>query len=147
MSVFLVSGSFSKFCHSQRLNMILNLETKIVVRFLVVGTINTVFGLGIYWLLLSVGLSYQWASLLSLFLGILFSYNNHRVTVFKSRGKFAIYVLVWFFIYFANIALISAIRNYIGDYLAGVAIMPVSIVLSFVLMKWLVFRPVKGYGV
>ena len=126
--------------------MILNLEIETIVRFLAVGTINTLFGLGVYWLLLYVGLSYQLASLLSLILGIFFSYNNHRFAVFKSQGRFVIYILVWFFIYFVNIALISAIRNYIGDYFAGVATMPVIIVLSFVLMKWLVFRPVKGYG-
>lgn len=146
MSVFFLPGSYPNFRHVQRLNMILNAKIEIIVRFLVVGTINTLFGLGVYWLLLYAGLSYQLGSLLSLILSLFFSYNNHRLAVFKSQGRFVIYILVWSFIYFVNIALISAIRSYIGDYLAGVAAMPVTITLSFVLMKWFVFRPVKEYG-
>jgi len=127
--------------------MISNLEIGKIILFLVVGAINTLFGLGIYWLFLYAGLSYPLASLLSLFAGVLFSYNNHRKAVFKSRGRFLVYVLVWFFIYVVNIALISAVRNYIGDYFAGVATLPVIIILSYVLMKWLVFRPFKEIGI
>jgi putative flippase GtrA len=127
--------------------MISNLEIEKIVLFLVVGTINTLFGLGVYCFFLYAGLSYPLASLLSLLAGVLFSYNNHSKVVFKSRGRFLVYVLVWFFIYIVNIALISAIRNYIGDYFAGIAILPVIIILSYVLMKWLVFRPFKEIGI
>jgi putative flippase GtrA len=127
--------------------MILLRETGLLLRFLAVGVINTGFGIGVYWLLLYVGMPYQGASLFSLILGIIFSFNSHRVAVFRTGGGFFRYVLVWLSIYFVNIALIAMIRDEIGDYLAAIALLPVNVVLSFVLMKYFVFRPMKEYGV
>jgi putative flippase GtrA len=120
-------------------------DTGFLLRFLMVGAVNTSFGISAYWLLLYVGLSYQWASLLSLLLGIIFSFNSHRLAVFKTGGGFFRYVLVWVFIYFVNIEMIAIVRDYIGDYIAGVAVLPVNAALSFLLMKRFVFRPKKDY--
>jgi putative flippase GtrA len=119
----------------------------ILLRFLMVGVVNTSFGISVYWLLLYVGLSYQWSSLFSFIFSIIFSFNSHRLAVFKTSGGFFRYVFIWLSIYFINIELISVIRDDIGDYLAGIAILPFNIVLSFILMKHFVFRPVKEYGV
>jgi putative flippase GtrA len=118
-----------------------------LLRFLAVGVVNTCFGIGVYWLLLYAGMPYQGASLFSLILGIIFSFNSHRVAVFRTDGRFFRYILVWLSIYFANIALIAMIRDDIGDYLAAIALLPVNVVLSFILMKRFVFRSVKKYGV
>jgi len=123
--------------------MISHRDTGILLRFLMVGVINTAFAVGLYWLFLYAGLSYQWASLLSLILGIIFSFNSHRLAVFKTGGGFFRYVLVWVSIYFVNIELISIIRDDIGDYIAGIAVLPANVTLSFALMKYFVFRPVK----
>ena len=125
-------------------NRISIFETGLVLRFLAVGVANTSFGIGVYWLLLYTGLSYQWAVALSLALGIVFGFNNHRLHVFKARGGFVRYVLVWAFIYVVNIASISVLRIYVGDYIAGVALLPVNVLLSFILMKWFVFQISKG---
>lgn len=119
--------------------MVSNFDAGQIFRFLVVGVLNTLFSVGIYWLLLYVGLSYQWAAALSMVLGIFFSFNNHRSLVFKTSGGFVRYVLVWFVIYLVNIAFISAVRRYVGDYVAGVALLPVNVLLSFLLMKRFVF--------
>lgn len=119
----------------------------ILLRFLAVGVVNTAFGIGVYWLLLYTGLAYPWASLLSLLVGIVFSFNSHRLAVFKTGGDFFRYVSVWASIYFVNIELISIIREDTGDYVAGIAVLPVNVVLSFILMKRFVFRPAKEYGV
>lgn len=127
--------------------MISPLDTGSLLRFLAVGVINTGFGIGVYWLLLYAGMPYQGASLFSLILGIIFSFNSHRVAVFRTDGRFFRYILVWLSIYFANIALIAMIRDDIGDYLAAIALLPVNVVLSFILMKRFVFRSVKKYGV
>jgi putative flippase GtrA len=127
--------------------MTLPRETSILLRFLVVGMVNTCFGIGVYWLLLYAGFLYQWASLLSLLLGIIFSFNTHKLAVFKTGGVFFRYVVIWIAIYFINIELISMIRDDIGDYFAGIAALPVNVVLSFMLMKYFVFRQVKEYSI
>jgi putative flippase GtrA len=119
----------------------------ILLRFLAVGVVNTAFGIGVYWLLLYTGLAYPWASFLSLLVGIVFSFNSHRLAVFKTGGGFFRYVLVWASIYFVNIELISIIREDTGDYVAGIAVLPVNVVLAFILMKRFVFRPAKECGV
>lgn len=120
--------------------MISTFENRVFLKFLVVGVLNTLFSVGVYWLLLYMGLIYQWAVALSMVLGIIFSYNNHRSLVFKASGVFVRYVMVWFIIYFVNIALISVIRRYIGDYFAAVVLLPVNVMLSFMLMKLFVFQ-------
>lgn len=124
--------------------MVANFKIGIIIRFLIVGMINTLFGIGIYWLLLYLGSNYQWASAMSMVLGIIFSFINHRTLVFKAKGRFVRYILVWLFIYVVNIALISIIREYIGDYMAGIALLPVNIFLGFVLMKQFVFPAIRS---
>jgi putative flippase GtrA len=119
--------------------MIPNFGTGELLRFLVAGILNTLFSIGVYWLSLYVGMSFQWAAAVSMVLGIIFSFNNHRAFVFKTKGRFVRYVLVWFFIYVVNIALIAVIRSYIGDYVAGLVLLPVNIFLAFMLMKRFVF--------
>lgn len=119
--------------------IILNFEAGVVFRFLIVGLFNTLFSVAVYWLLLHMGLGYQWAVALSMVLGVVFSFNNYRSLVFKTRGRFVRYVLAWCFIYIVNIALISIFRSYVGDYIAGVALLPVNVFLAFILMKQFVF--------
>ena len=121
-------------------------DVALAVRFVAAGALNTLFGVAIYWLLLYVGLSYQWASALSLVLGIIFSFNSHRALVFRTRGRVVRYVLVWGFIYVVNIAFIAATRDYVGDYVAGVLLLPVNVICSFMLMKRFVFQEVKEQG-
>jgi putative flippase GtrA len=131
----------------QPVKMISLRNLRILLRFLIIGVLNTVFSISVYWLLLYSGLTYQWASLLSLILGIIFGFNSHRIAVFKTEGCFFRYVLIWISIYFVNLELIALIRDDIGDYFAGIAVLPLDVVLSFVLMKLFVFRPQKVYDV
>jgi putative flippase GtrA len=115
-------------------------------RYLVVGAANTAFALSVYWLLLYAGVQYQWASAASLVLAIVLGFKAHGRVVFHVKGSFVRYVLAWTGIYFVSIALIAAIRNDVGDYVAGVSLLPVSTLLSFVLMKRFVFAgsPTSG---
>lgn len=122
-------------------------DTAILLRFIAIGVVNTCFGISIYWLLLYIDIPYQWATLFSLVLSIIFSFNSHKLAVFKTKGGFFRYVLVWVGIYFFNIEIISIIRVYIGDYYAAVALLPVNATLSFLLLKRFVFQLNKGYGI
>ena len=118
----------------------------IIVRFLTVGAVNTLFGIGSYWLFLYAGMNFRWAALLSLITGIIFSFNSHRLIVFKTDGGFIRYFLVWLIIYLINIFLLSVCRDYVGDYYAAFAVLPANAALSYLLLKFFVFHRDKIYS-
>jgi putative flippase GtrA len=108
-------------------------------RYVMVGGANTLFGLSVYWLLLYAGVPYQWASAASLIMTIVLGFKAHGRVVFHVKGSFARYVLAWTGIYLISIAIIAAIRDEVGDYVAGVSLLPVTALLGFLLMKRFVF--------
>lgn len=116
-------------------------------RYVLVGAANTLFGLSIYWFLIYVGVDYPWASAASLVSAIVLGFQTHGRVVFAVRGRFLRYVVVWTLIYFVSIALIAASRNRLGDYVAGVALLPITTLLGFVLMKRFVFPGVPSRDV
>jgi len=113
------------------------------VRFLFVGTLNTVVGYTVYALLLYLGLPYAAASLGALLLGILFSFRTHGALVFGNRDSGLIFRFAscWGIIYLANIALIAGLRQLgLTDYVAGaITMLPVAL-LSYLMQKFLVFE-------
>lgn len=115
-----------------------------LVRYVVVGGINTAFALGVYWFFLRLGFSYRWASAFSLLCGIIFSFKSHSTLVFRSPGGFWRYVAVWAVVYGANIGFIAAVRDVTGDFVAGVAALPLNIVLGFALLSHFVFNDGKS---
>ncbi len=122
------------------LNVISKFRDIAFLRFLVVGVGNTLFSVGIYWFLIYLGLNYSLALALCQVCSVVFSFSTHRAVVFKVRGRFVRYALVWLIIYFLNVAMVGICRKFTGDYWAVVMLLPVNIVLSFLLMKHLVFR-------
>jgi putative flippase GtrA len=115
-------------------------------RYLMVGGANTLLGLSVYWLLLYAGVQYQLASGASLVMAIVLGFKAHGRVVFQVKGSFVRYVLAWAGIYLVSIAIIAAIRDQVGDYVAGVSLLPVSALLGFLLMKRFVFAggPTSG---
>jgi putative flippase GtrA len=112
------------------------------VRFLFVGTLNTVVGYAAYALLLYLGLPFTAASLGALLLGILFSFRTHGALVFGNRDGRLIFRFAgcWGIIYLVNIALIGAlVRLGLGDYVAGALTMLPVALLSYLMQKFLVF--------
>lgn len=113
-----------------------------VLRFLVMGGINTGFSYGVYALLVYCGVNYALSNLGSLILGILFSFRTQAAFVFRdaASGLFLRYVMVWAVLYGANILMIgSLIRFGANAYSAGaMAIVPTAI-LSYFLQKSFVF--------
>ena len=115
-----------------------------VIRFLVVGVLNTAFSYSIYALLLFVGLSYQLANFGSLVLGILFSFKTQGHFVFRNADNRLLgrFVLCWILIYVCNIAVIGRIMAFgIDAYSAGALALPITILLSYIIQKYFVFRP------
>ena len=116
------------------------LPWKQLFKFVVVGVLNTLAALGIYWSALWLGAPYWIASATSLILGVVISFRNHSRYVFEARAKFARYVGVWLFIYALNLLGLRLVRPYVGDYAAAVVLLPLNVAISYFLFRCFVFR-------
>jgi polyisoprenyl-phosphate glycosyltransferase len=126
--------------------MFSNILSLQLIRFLIVGTINTGFSYGLYVLFLFLGSQYQIASLGSLMLSIVFSFITQGKYVFKvvDNARFLRFVPCWTIIYIFNIFIISKLL-FVGfdAYQAGaIGIIPTTL-FSFGLQKWVVFKKPK----
>ena len=133
----------SLFLRAVGLNWFIDMLNIQLVRFLLVGSINTGFSYGVYALLLFLGSQYQIASLGSLILGIVFSFKMQGKYVFKNVDNtlFLRFVPCWIIIYFFNIYILSKLLLVGFDaYQAGaIGIIPTTL-FSYGLQKWIVFR-------
>jgi len=114
-----------------------------IVRFLAVGLLNTGFSYSVYAFFVWIGLSYIVANLLSLLAGIAFSFRTQGKLVFGNPDArlFGKYVAVWLLIFLVNIGCIRvALGLGANAYLAGALALAPTIVLSYVLQKFVVFR-------
>jgi putative flippase GtrA len=114
-----------------------------VVRFVVIGGVNTGFSYGTYALALLMGLGFKGASLCSIVLGILFSFATQGLLVFggATRAAFIRFVAVWACIYATHISIIGFLE-YLGinNYLGGLLSIPFIAALSYLLQRRFVFR-------
>lgn len=112
------------------------------VRFVLVAILNTLFGYGVYSLLLFVGLHYSVAILCSTVLGVLFNFKTYGVLVFKNSSNKLIFrfVLVYCVVYLCNTGGIALLKSLgISEYIAGaLMLVPVGL-LGFVLNKIFVY--------
>ena len=118
-----------------------------LVRFAVVGVLNTGFSYLIYATLLFVGFGYQLANFLALVLGILFSFKTQGRFVFQNSDNRLLgrFVLSWAFIYLCTITLIGRIIDFGFDaYSAGALALPFSVACSYLAQKYFVFRQSKN---
>lgn len=113
-----------------------------LLRYVVVGGLNTAFSLSIYYAALHLlGLPYYMASGVAVLAGIAMGFKAHGALVFKNQGNFLRYVLVWGGIYVGNILLIALVRDYTGDYWAPIVLLPFTTLLAYVLLNKLVYKP------
>lgn len=113
------------------------------IRFVLVGIVNTAFGVGLYCLFVYLGVSYHLSVLFSTILGVLFNFKTIGLFVFKNKDNklllrfMASYVIV----YIVNIVVIHLFLciTTLGEYLAGIMATPIVAILSFFLQKKFVF--------
>ncbi len=116
----------------------------LILRFLLVGGVSTLFSYGVYAFFLFCGLNYAVANLLALISGILFSFKSQGRFVFRNSDNSLIFrfVVCWGLIYAANVTFLrEAIRFGMDKYVAGLAAIPGIALLSFVVQRYLVFGP------
>lgn len=114
-----------------------------VIRFIAVGVVNTLFGYGIYVLLIYLGLNYMIAVLFATVAGVLFNFKTIGRYVFKSTDSSLLlkFIIVYTIIYGINTGLIWLFSLWnIDYYTAGfLAIVPCAAI-SFILNKLFVFQ-------
>ena len=113
------------------------------MRFALVGTLNTGFSYLIYAGFIFAGLGYQLANLLSLCIGILFSFKTQGHFVFNNRDNRLLgrFIVSWIGIYFCVIFIIGQIISFgFNAYSAGALTLPFSVILSYLAQKYFVFR-------
>ena len=116
------------------------------LRFILVGGLNTAFGVGVYCLAIFLGIPYYIATLLSNVLGVCFNFittgnlvlhNNDPRLIFRFVGAYVV-------IYFVNTAVVKAfILLGLNSYWAGILATPVVAVCSYSLLKYFVYRKPK----
>jgi putative flippase GtrA len=113
------------------------------LRYLIIGGINTLFGYGIFALLLYLGLHYALASFLAICAGILFNFNTTGRIVFKNSNHRLLFqfLIVYSIIYLINVLLLKlmvmyAINLYLGS---ATTVLPMAF-LAYLLNKKFVFN-------
>ncbi len=113
-----------------------------LIRFFLVGALNTLFSYCIFAFLIWVGISYPWALFIGSVLGVLFNFKTYGRLVFNSRNNkligrfFLVYAIVYLFNYVGlRIFLHVGINNYIGGAILAIP----GGLLGFLLNKTFVF--------
>lgn len=115
-----------------------------LIRFLIIGSVNTAFSYGIYAFFIFLGLHYTLAVLLSTIIGICFSFKTLGTLVFDNSDNMLIFKFfaVYGLCYFINIGILRLLSNSIVPnlYAAGLITCFIVALISFCLNKWVVFR-------
>ena len=113
-----------------------------IKRFLLVGTVNTLFYYIIYSSILYLGADYKLSVLLATILGIFFSFKMLGRFVFFNTKSVLIYrfILVYFFIFLLNIVLIYFFNMlFLNYYISGFFAALCCAIFSFILNKYFIF--------
>lgn len=114
-----------------------------VVRFLAVGVLNTAFGYVIFAAGILAGLSSGIALAIAMVIGVIFNFFTLGRLVFDSRDPTRLprFVGVYVLTYMVNLGMLALWEKAgVGPLLAQLACLPVTVSLTFVLMRFLVFR-------
>ena len=114
-----------------------------LVKFILVGGLNSLFGYSCYALFVFMGLPYPVALLLATCIGVLFNFKTTGTIVFANANNdyFLKFVIVYGFIYLFNMTFIKFMELFTSNlYLAGFVAMIPAAILGFILNKYIVFR-------
>jgi putative flippase GtrA len=120
------------------------MDLKQVIRFGVVGSVNTGFSFGLYLCLVWLGLHYVAANLLATIAGILFSFRTQGRFVFGDTRWRQLwrFVPVWAGLFGFNTLLIAVfVRLDLNAYQAGALALLPTVILSYFVQKHFVFEP------
>lgn len=113
------------------------------IRFVLVGCLNTAFGVGVYCLCIFLGTPYFIATLVSNILGVLWNFKTTGRLVFKNDDNrlIARFAACYVVIYIVNTLIVKLfIFSGLNDYWSGIVATPVVAVCSYTLLKSFVYK-------
>lgn len=114
-----------------------------LVRFFIVSGINTVFGYGLFALMIYLGLNYILALLFATIIGILFNFKTIGLIVFRTHNNMLIFRFfgVYGITYLFNVAGLTLLKwAGLGPYAGGaILVVPIGF-LGFLMNKTFVFK-------
>lgn len=114
-----------------------------LIRFFIVSGLNTIFGYGLFALLIFIGVAYPFALLMSTIAGILFNFKTIGVVVFKNHNNILIFKFfgVYAITYLCNLGGLALFKSFeVNIYWGGAFLLiPVGL-LAYVLNKVFVFN-------
>jgi len=116
-----------------------------VSKFLIAGGVNTVFGYLVYATLIYAGLSYSIALLISTISGVVFNFFTFGHLVFGSYRTWFVFIkfiIFYAFIYLINVRFLMFLMQefLFSPYIGQILCIPSSAILSWLLMKYWVYR-------
>ena len=114
-----------------------------LIKFLVVGILNTIFGYSVYAILTWIGTSYFVAAAGSTILGVLFNFKSIGWIVFKSKdnSKIIPFIIVYAALYIFNIIGLSFMMHEGFDsYMSGIIIIFPLAIISYLINSRVVFK-------
>ncbi|TCR03915.1 GtrA family protein [Neorhizobium sp. JUb45] len=125
-------------------SLMTNFLTSRLLRFLLVGVLNTVVGYSVYVLGLWAGLHFATAIAVATVLGTLFNFKSIGSLVFadKDHTKLPRFVMVYVVVYLVNVTGVGGlVRLGIADWLGGLILLIPLALLSYFLNSRYVFKP------
>ena len=124
---------------------ILKLFTPTFIRFLFTGVVNTIFGYGLYALLVAIKIPYLMALFLATLGGIVFNFFSFSRIVFNSKKNYFLFfkfVITYLFVYSVNALLLwLLVKDFSFDPLVGqLACIPISVILNWIVLNKWVYR-------
>jgi putative flippase GtrA len=115
-----------------------------IIRFLLTGVINTVFGYSVFAALLFFKAQYLVALLLATVAGVIFNYFSFGRMVFNNHGwsVFTKFVVAYSLIYGVNAVLLGSLTEilHVNPYVGQIVCIPISVVLGWILMNFWVYK-------
>ena len=120
------------------------LKNILIIKYIIIGGVNTCFGYGVYWSLLQLDFNFAFAALISTVLGIIFNFFTFGQLVFEAKidsNIFYKFVLIYGFRYLLSVGGISFLHFYGMSYeIAGAVMILLNAIIGFFLHKYLVFK-------
>ena len=119
-----------------------------LLRFFIIGGVNTVFGYSAYAAFLFVGFHYAAAAFLGTIVGVIFNFFTTGRFVFEqvARGGLLVrFVAVYAVVYGANVVALTGLQQVVigsyrfDPYVAGIVLLVPNALLSYLLMRRFVF--------
>lgn len=115
-----------------------------LIRFFIVGSINTLFGYSVYAIFITFNFNPVKSLIIATFMGVLFNFKSLGIFVFNNSDNKLIYkfIILYINLLLLNILLLKGINIFLHNYyLTGMISILICSIISFITNKHFIFQP------